>query len=169
MNTFEKVLRFITEKVAYGGMVAILVCVGLVVSNIVKRSLGFGLVTGTPELVELIAALILSLGIGYLTFVKGHVAVGILVDRFAPRKQAVFEVVTYAISLAVTIFLTWAMFKFGLYNQRAGWVTGVLNIPLYLFICVVAGSLALTCVVLIKDLAKAVVTIVKAGEGGHGR
>ena len=169
MNTFEKVLRFITEKVAYGGMVAIVVCVGLVISNIVKRSLGFGLVPGTPELVALIAALILSLGIGYLTFVKGHVAVGILVDRFAPRKQAVFAVVAYAISLGVTIFLTWAMFEFGSYNQRAGWHSGVLRVPLYLFIYVVAGSLALTCVVLIKDLAKAVVTIVKAGEGGHGR
>ena len=169
MNTFEKVLGFATEKMSYVAMAAILACVGLVVSDIVKRSLGFDMIPGVPELVPLISAIILSMGIGYLTFVKGHVAVGILVDRFAPRKQAVFEVVTYAISLAVTIFLTWAMFKFGLYNQHAGWHTGVLNIPLYLFICVVAGSLALTCVVLIKDLAKAVVTIVKAGEGGHGR
>ena len=164
MNTFEKVLGFITGKMAYGGMVAILVCVGLVVSDIIKRSLGFGLITGTPELVALIAALILSLGIGYLTFVKGHVAVGILVDRFAPRKQVVFDVVTYAISLGITILVTWGMFELGLYCQRVGWNSGVLLIPLYPFIYVVAGSLALACVVLMKDLAKAVITIVKGGE-----
>jgi len=164
VNTFEKVLRFITEKVAYGGMIAILVCVGLVISNIVKRSLGFGLVTGTPELVELIAALILSLGIGYLTFVKGHVAVGILVDRFAPRKQSAFEVVTYAISLGVTILIAWGMFKLGLYYQRVGYYTGVLNIPFYPFFYVVAASLVLTCVVLVKDLAKSVITVVKGSE-----
>ena len=164
MNTLEKVVRFVTEKVAYGGMVAILVCVGLVISNIVKRSLGFGLVTGTPELVELLAALILSLGIGYLTFVKGHVAVGLIVDRFAPRKRAAFDVVTYAISLGFTILLAWGMFQLARYNQRAGLHTGVLEIPIYHFIYVVAGSLAVTCVVLAKDLAKAVVTVAKGSE-----
>ena len=164
MNTFEKVLRFVTEKAAYGAIVALVVCVGLVVANVVKRGLGLGLISGTNELVTLLAACILGLGISYLTFVKGHVAVGILVDRLAPRKQAVFDVVTYAISVAIGILATWGLVELGLYNQASGWHTGVLRVPFYYFVYMLAGSLALTCVVLIKDLAKAVITIVKWGE-----
>jgi TRAP-type C4-dicarboxylate transport system permease small subunit len=164
VKRFENVLRSITEKVAYAAMVALVGCVGLVIAHVVRRAFGLGLMTATNELVTLLAGCILSLGIPYLTFVKGHVAVGILVDRLAPRKQAGFDVAIYAISVAVTIFATWAMVELGLRNQDWGWNSGVLEVPLFYFNYLIAGSLALTCVVLIKDLAKAIITIIKKGE-----
>ncbi|MFX1555541.1 MAG: TRAP transporter small permease subunit [Promethearchaeota archaeon] len=164
MKRFEKMMRSITDKAAYGGMVAVVACVGLVVADIVKRSIGFGLIPGVIEVVEFISALILSLGIGYLTFVKGHVAVGILVDRFRPRTQAVFDIINYTISFVITGLLTWAMFTFARYTQRAGYITSVLTIPFHPFVYIVAGSLALTCVVLAKDLAKSVITVIKGRE-----
>ena len=161
MNKFEKLVGSVTGKVAYCAIVALVVCVGLVVANVAKRGLGLGLISGTNELVTLLAACILGLGIPYLTFVKGHVAVGVLVDRLAPRKQAVFDVVIYAISVAIGILITWALVKLGQYNQASGWHTGVLRVPFYYFVYMLAGSLALTCVVLVKDLAKSVITVVK--------
>ena len=164
MKRFENVLRSITEKVAYAAMVALVGCTGLVVAHVVRRAFGLGLIPATNEVVTLLAGCILSLGIPYLTFVKGHVAVGILVDRLAPRKQAGFEVVVYAISVAISIFITWAMVELGLKNQEWGWHTGVLEVPLFYFYYIMAGSLALTCVVLIKDLAKAVITVVKGSS-----
>jgi TRAP-type C4-dicarboxylate transport system permease small subunit len=93
--------------------------------------------------------------------VKGHVAVGILVDRFRPRNQAVFVLVTSVIALAFTIFLTWGLFDHAMYNQRIGWTTGYLKIPRHPFIYLAAVSMALTCVVLIRDLLKAVITLRK--------
>ena len=164
MSKFEKALGFVTERVALGAMAAVVVCVGLVVAHVIKRGIGTGLITGTNEVVTLLAGLILSLGIPYLTFVKGHVAVGILVDRLAPRKQAAFDVVTYGISLAITMLIAWAMVGLGMKNQQSGWHSGVLAIPLFYFNYTIAASLALTCVVLAKDLAKAVVTVVKGSE-----
>jgi TRAP-type C4-dicarboxylate transport system permease small subunit len=164
VKRFENVLRSITEKVAYAAMVALVGCTGLVVAHVIRRAVGRGLITGTNELVTLLAGCILSLGIPYLTFVKGHVAVGILVDRLAPRKQAGFDVAVYAISLGITVFATWAMVKLGLRIREWGWNSGVLQIPLFYFNYMMAGSLALTCVVLAKDLAKAVITIVKKGK-----
>ena len=164
MNTFEKWVRIITEKVSYAAMVALVGCTGLVVAHVIRRAVTTSLITGTNEVVTLLAGCILSLGIPYLTFVKGHVAVGILVDRLAPRKQAGFDVVVYAISLALTIFATWAMVRLGLRIREWGWNSGVLEIPLFYFNYMMAGSLALTAVVLAKDLAKAVITIVKKGE-----
>ncbi|MFO7773847.1 MAG: TRAP transporter small permease [Dehalococcoidia bacterium] len=165
MNNLNKVLRIVTEKMAYGAMAAILACVGLVMSDIVKRSLGFGFVRGVAEIVPLISAVILSMGIAYLTYLRGHVAVGMLVDRLAPRKQAMVDLVTYVISIAVTVALTWAMFKYASYVEGIGWHSGSMKIPLYPFVYVVAVSLALTCVVLIKEVVNAVVIVVRKGGG----
>jgi TRAP-type C4-dicarboxylate transport system permease small subunit len=164
VNTFEKVLQSVTEKAAWVAQFAIVSCMAFVVFDIVKRSLGFGLVLGVPEVVELISAIILSMGIGYLTFVRGHVAVDVLVMRFRPRVQAIFEIVISAISLGIAVLLTWGMLQFAMYNQSAGWVTGALLIPRAPFQYVVTAALVLTCVVLIRDLVKAVI-MVRTGGG----
>lgn len=164
MNSLDKVLRFATDKMSWGAMVAMVVVVGLVVSDVVKRSLGFGMIPGVPEVVELIAVVILSMGIAYLTFLRGHVAVGILVDRLRPRKQAVFDIVVSVISLAFTIVVARGLVQLGMYNESVGWVTGHLRIPRHPFIYLTAASLALTCLVLIRDLLKAVTTLRKGGE-----
>ena len=164
MNTFEKVLQSVTGKMAMVAQVAIVVCMGLVVVEVIKRAVVVGGIRGSSEIVELLAAVILSMGIGYLTFVKGHVAVGLIVDRFRPRVQAAFELVTCAIALGFTIWLTAAMANFSLSKLRDGLETGTLQIPLYPFCFVITVALALTCVVLIKDLLKAVIMLRRGGE-----
>ena len=163
MNTFDKVLRFITEKMAWVSMVAILGCVALVVTDVVRYQLVSKPVPGTHEVVELIASVILSMGIGYLTFLRGHVAVGILVDPLKPRVQAVFDLVTGAIALGFTIWLTFGVVEMAVRNYGYGWVTGVLEIPRYPFMFLICLSLALTCVVLVRDVIKSVMGIRKGG------
>ncbi len=163
MNAFDKVLRFITEKMAWVAMVAILACVALVVTDVIRYQAVSKPVPGTHEIVELIASVILSMGIGYLTFVRGHVSVGILVDRLRPRVQAVFDVVTGVIALGFTIWLTEGVVGMALRNLRYGWVTGVLEIPRAPFMFLIAVSLALTCVVLVRDVIKSVMVIRKGG------
>ncbi|MGQ9546915.1 MAG: TRAP transporter small permease [Dehalococcoidia bacterium] len=163
MNTFEKVLGFVTDKMAWVAQWAMVGCMAFVVTDIIKRSLGFGLIPGVPEVVELISAVILSMGISYLTFVRGHVAVDILTMRLRPRVQNVFELVTSVIALGITVLVAWGFFKFAMYNQSAGWVTGSLQIPRHPFCYLVAVSLALTCVVLIRDLLSAAIKVRTGG------
>jgi len=163
MNTFEKVLGFVAEKMAWIAMFAIVACMALVVTDVVRYQAVHEPLPGTHEVVELIAAVILSMGIGYLTFVKGHVAVGILVDRFRPRVQAVFDLITGLISLGFTIWLTQGVFEMAIRNSRYGWVTGVLAIPRAPFMFLIALSLALSCVVLLRDVIRAVMVIRKGG------
>jgi TRAP-type C4-dicarboxylate transport system permease small subunit len=163
MNAFEKAVRFITEKMAWVAMVAILACVAIVVTDVIRYQAIREPLPGTHEVVELIASVILSMGIGYLTFVRGHVAVGILVDRLRPRVQAVFDLVTGVIALGFTIWLTAGVVEMALRNQRYGWVTGVLEISRHPFMYLIALSLALTCVVLFRDVIKSVMVIRKGG------
>ena len=163
MNTFEKVLGFVAEKMAWIAMFAIVACMALVVTDVITYQAVHEPLPGTHEVVELIAAIILSMGIGYLTFVRGHVAVGILVDRFRPRVQAVFDLITGLISLGFTIWLTQGVFEMAIRNSRYGWVTGVLAIPRAPFMFLIALSLALSCVVLLRDVIRAVMVIRKGG------
>jgi len=156
-------LRLITEKMAWVAMIAILACVAIVVTDVIRYQAIREPLPGTHEVVELIASVILSMGIGYLTFVRGHVAVGILVDRLRPRVQAVFDFVTGVIALGFTIWLTEGVVEMALRNYRYGWVTGVLEIPRHPFMFLIALSLALTCVVLVRDVIKSVVVIRKGG------
>lgn len=163
MNAFEKILRLITEKMAWVAIAAILGCTALVVTDVIRYQAVNKPVPGAHEVVELIAAVILSMGIGYLTFVRGHVSVGLLVDLFRPRVQAVFDLFNSVVSLAFTLWLTEGVVEMALRNFRYGWVTGVLEIPRAPFMFLIAVSLALTCMVLFRDLIRAVMAIRKGG------
>jgi len=163
MKAFEKLLRVVTATMACVSMLAIVACMALVVTDVIRYQAVHKPLPGTHEVVELIAAVILSMGIGYLTFVRGHVAVGILVDRFRPRVQAVFDLVTGVIALGFTIWLTEGMLDMAVRNFRYGWVTGVLEIPRAPFMLLIALSLALACMVLVRDVIKAVV-VIRKGE-----
>ncbi|PKN28733.1 MAG: hypothetical protein CVU64_11800 [Deltaproteobacteria bacterium HGW-Deltaproteobacteria-21] len=166
MNAFDKYLRIITEKMAWVAMFAIVVCMALVVTDVIRYQAIGEPVPGTHEVVELIASVILSMGIGYLTFVRGHVSVGIVVDLFRPRVQAVFDLVTGVIALGFTIWLTFGMVEMAIRNFNYGWVTGVLEVPRHPFMFLIALSLALACVVLVRDLIRAVMVIRNGGGDG---
>ena len=166
MNAFEKVVKFITEKMAWVSMVAVVGCVALVMTDVIKYNLIHEPVPGTHELVELIASVILSTSIAYVTFVKGHVSVDILVDRFRPRTQAFFDLVNSIISLAFTAWLTVGVFIMAMRNLSYGWVTGVLEIPRAPFMFLIGASLGLTCLVLVMYAIRAVIELRKGD--GHG-
>jgi TRAP-type C4-dicarboxylate transport system permease small subunit len=166
MNAFERVVRFITEKMAWISMIAVVGCVALVMTDVIRYNLIHEPVPGAHELVELIASVILSTSIAYVTFVKGHVSVDILVDRFRPGTQAFFDLVNSIISLAFTAWLTVGVFVMAMRNHRYGWVTGVLQIPRAPFMFLIGAALGLTCLVLVMYAIKAVIVLRKGV--GHG-
>jgi len=166
MNAFEKVVQFFTEKMAWVSMVAVVGCVALVMTDVIMYNLIHEPIPGTHELVELIASVIMSTSIAYVTFVKGHVSVDILVDRFRPRTQAFFDLVNSIIALTFTAWLTVGVLMMAMRNLRYGWVTGVLQIPRAPFMFLIGASLGLTCLVLVMYAIRAVIELRKGV--GHG-
>jgi TRAP-type C4-dicarboxylate transport system permease small subunit len=166
MNAFEKAVKFITEKMAWVSMVAVVGCVALVMTDVIRYTLIHEPVPGAHELVELIASVILSTSIAYVTFVKGHVSVDLLVDRFQPRTQVFFDLVNSIIALAFTAWLTVGVFIMAMRNHRYGWVTGVLEIPRAPFMFLIGTALGLTCLVLVMYAIRAVIELRKGD--GHG-
>jgi TRAP-type C4-dicarboxylate transport system permease small subunit len=163
VKSFEKVLGSITEKATWIAMVAIVGCMLLVVSDVIKREAVIIPIPGVIEMVDLLGAVMMSMGMGYLALVKGHVDVSVLVERFPPRVRAFFDLVNSVIIFGFTILLTVGMVEFGILMQVTSQATPFLRIPEHPFIYLVAAGLALPCLVFIRDLVSAAIRIRKGG------
>ena len=144
----------------YVGVGCILLLMTITVINSIGRY-GFDRpVLGAIE-VSYFLLLMSAFLVGAYTMVsKNHVIIGILVDRFSERTQAVFDSCTYFFSLVVVGVAVWRSLAQGLYIMQQGQATYALHIPLYPFYLVVAfGWLILGIAILfqlIRFIRKAV-------------
>ncbi|OGO20613.1 MAG: hypothetical protein A2144_02930 [Chloroflexi bacterium RBG_16_50_9] len=89
----------------------------------------------------------------YTMVVKSHVAIGILVDRFPPRAQAVIDSLTLTFCLVAVIAAVWQSFARGIFMMHQGQATAILHIPRFPFYYVVAFGWALLAVAIIMRIA----------------
>ncbi len=163
MNQLEKIIETLARRTSQMGQVALVVVMLVIVTNVILR-IPWKPLPGTVEMVELLGAMLLGLGIAYCQQMKSHIYVSILVDRFAPRTQALIDTVTGLLALAVTTLLARQIFLYGSRMLDRGYTTGHLQIPLYPFIYLVSFGFLILCLVLLKDLLKAVLLLVKGKE-----
>ncbi len=156
INGFVKTLTAWTARV---GQVALAAAMLIIVANIILREVWKPL-PGTVEVVEIMGALLLSLGVAYCAVDKGHIAVGILVDKLPELKEAVVELVVSAISFFFASLLAWEMASYATSMMQRGYTTGHLLIPLYPFIYVVAFGFLMLALVLLRDILEAIRGIV---------
>src|SRR4030042_1118998 len=55
-------------------------------------------ISGGMEMTEYMMVILVSLGLAYCGFVKGHVSVEVLTSRFSPKVQAILNSITYFLS-----------------------------------------------------------------------
>jgi TRAP-type C4-dicarboxylate transport system permease small subunit len=160
MSIVERLIRTLSlwlDWVARGAMTAILL---LSIANIVSAAL-WAPIFGSYELVGFLTVVTLSCAIAYCTVNDGHVAVDVLVQRFSPRTQAIFDVVAAILSVGVFVILCWqtAMYATNMWDK--GELSGTLMWPFYpLVYCISFGCLVTSLALLVK-LGKAVVRAAK--------
>ncbi len=137
----------------------------LTVADVIGRYLsnrvpGFQPVPGTFELTEFALAVIVFASIGY-TQVRGeHISIDVLTSRFPARVQAVLNSIMYLLCIAGFVLIAWQSLVYAgrLFEGRN--ISGVLSIPQYPFLIVVAIGSLIYCLALsvsfLKSLAKAV-------------
>jgi len=117
-------------------------------------------IPGAFELTEFMLVIIVFTALGYAQVRRDHITIDVLVSRFSPWAQSIIGSITYLFSLALFCIVTWqsAVFAYRLFLDRD--VSGILLIPSYPFVIIVAvGSLFLCLVLLanfLSSLAKAV-------------
>jgi len=163
MGFFDKVLRSVIWRTAQIGQLALAAVMFLIVSNIISRIPGKP-VPGTVELTEILGAVLLSMGVAYCQMTKGHIFVGVLVERLSPRLQGAIDFFTSLVALFFSGLLAKETFVFGSTMMQRNWMTAHLRIPIYPFIYLVAFGFLMLAAVLFRDLLKAVIMMFKGSE-----
>jgi len=117
-------------------------------------------IVGSYDLTEYMMAIVVSFGIAYCAFLKGHVRVDIVVSHFPPRVQAAIDSITGLFGVFLFSLITWQSFVYMQLLIDSGLKSAVLLIPRFPFAGLVfLGSAFLTIVMLanlLEFLAEAV-------------
>ncbi len=163
MNAFERIVHTITWRTSQIGQIALVIAMSITVANVILR-IPWNPVPGTVEIVEMSGAVLLGMGVAYCAAMKGHIMVGVLVDRFPLRIQAMVDIVTNTLGLIFSYFLAREIFVFALRMMDRGYTTPNLSIPVWPAITMVAIGFVMLALVLIKDLLKSVIFVVKGSD-----
>ena len=163
MNFFDKIVAGLSLRISQVGQIALVAVMLLIAGNVIIRAI-WRPVPGTVEMVELLGAIIVGLGVAYCQQVKSHIFVSVLVNRFSKRTQAIIDTATNFLAIIFSSLLAWRVIIYGLRMWDRGYATGHLGIPVYPFIFIVGIGFAMFVLVLVRDLLKSVKIIGKGSE-----
>jgi len=162
ISLFEKFVHNLTLRTAQVAQLAMVLAMLIIVANVILR-IPWKPIGGTVELVEMAGAILLALGVAYTAITKGHIMVGILVDRFPPRLQGIVDLVVTSISLFFSFILARELLFYAINMMEKGYETGHLKIPLAPSIFIVSFGFMMLALVLLLDLIKAFNLALKGG------
>ena len=133
----ERFTEIVLKKTHYIGMVFALLMMLLTTVHAVGRYL-LGLpVPGLVELSSYMLVTMIFLTAPYTALRKGHIAIGVLVDRLSERRQAIIDILIYLPCLVVSVLAAWQTFLRGFFIMQERQVSTILSIPNAPFIFIV--------------------------------
>ncbi len=162
ISLLEKFVHNLTLRTAQAAQLAMVLAMLIIVANVILR-IPWKPIGGTVELVEMAGALLLALGVAYTAMTKGHIMVGILVDRFPPRIQGIVDLFVTSISLFFSFILARELLFYAINMMEKGYETGHLKIPMAPSIFIVSFGFMMLALVLLLDLIKAFNLALKGG------
>lgn len=164
MKHVFNIVNKLTSLTVYFAQFALAFAMLLIVANVILR-IRWSPVPGSVELVEMSGAVLLSMAVAYTAIQKGHIMVGVLVDKFSKKLQAAINAFVSMAALTVILLLAKEAFSFAARMMSRGYVTGHLNIPIAPSIYIVGIGFAMLCMVLLLDLISAVLILAKKEDG----
>ncbi len=123
----------------------------LTVADVTLRKVFNRPIVGSFDLTEYMMAIVVSLCLAYCAVNKGHVRVGLVVERLPQRVQAVIDSITGLFSFALFSLITWQCFIYMKLLIASGLTSTVLYIPVFPFVGVVAFGSAWLSLALLVD------------------
>lgn len=121
-------------------------------------------IKGAYELTEIGLIVMVFFSLGYTQRMRGHIAIGLLVDRFPPKIQALTDALMYLLSAVLILFMSWQLWVYAGSLRDSNSVTGDLSIPVFTFVWIaVFGSLQFALMFLV-DFIKSLQRVVKRHE-----
>jgi TRAP-type C4-dicarboxylate transport system permease small subunit len=102
------------------------------------------------EVTEIIMGMMIYLGLGYTTFLRGHIRVDILIINMSPRIQSLLDLITGVIALLIAILISWRLWIYAHSRLVNGDLTQIGEVPVwpYAFIMAFSSMLMVTSLLL---------------------
>jgi len=154
VKLFEHVITRLAWRASQVAQVALVAVMVLIMLNIISRQI-WRSIPGTSETVEILGAIIMAGGLAYCQLVKGHISIGVLVQKFNKFWQCLVDSFTSLLAFIATSLLSWQVMMYAGRMLERGYSTGHLGIPLAPFIYLVGAGLLVLALVLVIDFLKA--------------
>ncbi|MFW5731498.1 MAG: TRAP transporter small permease [Desulfonatronovibrionaceae bacterium] len=166
MNRFEKIINYLARKTSLMAQAALALVMMVIVANILVRTWWKPL-PGSYELVEILGALILSMGVAYCAQTRGHVTVTLVADKLSRGRQAVLDSLVHLISFIFISALGWGLIQSAFKAQDRSLETSTLGLPLYPVHYLVAAGIFMLALTALLDFCKAFLLMLRK-ESLHG-
>lgn len=160
MASLERIFNLITkffDRISQAGVFAMLV---LVIGNILGRKL-WKPIYGAFDYVCFLSAILVAFAIPYCAVKKGHIRVELFVARLPGRVQGIIDSITNILGFGIFSLVTWQCTVFANDMRRTGELSITSLTPFYPYIYAIALGCGLLCIVILIDLLKSLMKVVK--------
>jgi TRAP-type C4-dicarboxylate transport system permease small subunit len=159
MFSFQKNSLLLARRLDMIAAMAIFVMMSLTCVDVFLRYFFRKPIPGTYEIVALLGAVAVAFAMAHTSVEKGHVAVSLIVQLFPKRLQGIIESIISIFGIILFGLIAWQSVLYGVDCQRSGEVSMTLQLPFYPIIYGVALCAGIVCLVLMVDLANAIVKV----------
>ena len=151
MQVFWKTIEWITDKLKVIGAICLVGMTFLTCADVVGRFFRHP-IFGSVELVGFMATLSVAMALPYTQQIKGHIGVEIVVRLFSEKIQAIIDICTSFLSLALFVIVSWRMAVYAHEMKLSGEVSMNLEFPSYLIIYLAAFCFVVFSLIIIQDI-----------------
>ena len=151
-TSLERALFWVTRQASNLAMIVLMAMVLLVVVDITLRRFFNSPLSWSFEVIEVLLVIVVFFTVAYCCITKGHISVDLLTSRLSKRGQAILEIFSYFLGIVLFVFMTYCSILSAFEEIASHRMTGILQIPIYPFIFIVALGSTLLALVLIAQL-----------------
>lgn len=149
-----KIIHFLSRIMNIFASAVLVAMMLLTVADVCLRYFLGKPILGATELTENMMVCLAFFALAWCAGQQSHLKVDLVVSRFSPRVQAVFDSITSMVGLIVVALIAWRSFLEGVAVRELNIISSLLRIPAYPFYYVVAAGCALLCLMMITQFVE---------------
>jgi TRAP-type C4-dicarboxylate transport system permease small subunit len=151
MESIQKALLFVTEKLKMVGAVFLFGMALLTCADVVGRLFKYP-IFGTVELVSFMGAIAIACSLPFTHQEKGHIGVELFTQKLPRKVRYILELCTELLSLVLFILVSWRMVLYSIKAKASGELSMNLQLPEYAIIFILACGFIIFVIIILNSI-----------------
>lgn len=164
LRIFETGIAKIETVLTYIGVVALIIMMFLGTADVIARYVFNSPIKGALEVSQLLMAISIILGWGYVQAAKANISVTFVINHYPLRARQIVDLLIYIITLALFIIIAWQSFEIALLDIGYGRLIENIYILAYPFKFMVTFGAIMVCLECIIQIIHQITTMMKPQE-----